>query len=90
MQLIAKSKQLNNQASSTPLKITKKKKDKIFKLTTYFENLSHYFIYNIYIILYYIFILILFMILWKNRINSTKNIIQIKKDVDYAESSGFN
>ena len=88
--IIAKTKQLNNQASSTPLKVTKKKKDKIFKLTTYFENLSHYFIYNIYIILYYIFIFILFMLLWKNRINSTKNIIEIIKDVDYAESSGFN
>ena len=44
---LLKTKQLNNQASSTPLKITKKKKDKIFKLTKYFENLSHYFIYNI-------------------------------------------
>ena len=30
------------------------------------------------------------MLLWKNRINSTKNIIEIIKDVDYAESSGFN
>ena len=28
--IIAKTKQLNNQASTTPLKITKKKKDKIF------------------------------------------------------------
>ena len=88
--ITSKTKELNKQASSSSLIATKKKKEKIFKLTTYFENLSHYFIYNIYIILYYIFIFILFMLLWKKRINSTKNIIEIIKDVDYAESAGFN
>ena len=85
-----KTKQLNNQSQSTISFKTKKKKDKLFKFTTYFKILSHYFIYNIYIILYYIFIFILFMLLWSSRIRVTNNIVQIIKDVDYAESAGFN
>ena len=85
-----KTKQLNNQSQSTISFKTKKKKDKLFKFTTYFKILSHYFIYNIYIILYYIFIFILFMLIWSSRIRVTNNIVQIIKDVDYAESAGFN
>ena len=69
-----KTKQLNNQSQSTILFKTKKKKDKLFKFTIYFKILSHYFIYNIYIILYYIFIFILFMLIWSSRIRVTNNI----------------
>ena len=75
---------------SKPVNIIKKKKDKLFTWSTYFEILSHYFKNNIYIMLYYIFIFILFMLLWSRRINATKNIIEIIKDVDNAESAGFN